>query len=55
MCLFVSLLASKLGNEQRKYLQQKESDNTCRRNRRGDFREETRVAGMLLHVGKQLW
>jgi hypothetical protein len=55
MCLLVSLFASKLRNEQRKFLQQKERDKTCRRNRCGDFREKTRVAGMLLHVGKQLW
>jgi hypothetical protein len=55
MCLFVSLFASKLGNEQSKFLQQKERDNTCRRNRCGDFREENRVAWMLLHVGKQWW
>lgn len=54
MCLLVSLFAWKLRNEQM-FLQQKERDKTCRRNRCGDFRGKTRVAGMLLHVGKQLW
>jgi hypothetical protein len=55
MCSLVSLFASKLGSEQRKFLQQKERDKTCRRNRCGDFRQKTRVAGRLLQVGKQLW
>lgn len=52
--MLVSLFASKLRNEQM-FLQQKERDKKCRRTRCGDFREKTRVAGMLLHVGKQLW
>jgi hypothetical protein len=55
MCSLVSLFASKLGSEQRKFLQQKERDKTCKRNRCGDFRQKTRVAGRLLQVGKQLW
>ncbi|CAM6012988.1 unnamed protein product [Sphagnum balticum] len=48
MCSLVSLFASKLGNEQRKFLQQKERDQTCRRNRWEKLSDEVYEPIMLV-------